>query len=113
MKNEKCRHFCRKQPFLTIRHHFRAYLYTMFKILEELLLFYLLYKLIFDLIIPAAQTTRQVKRQFSDMQSKMQEQAERFNSQHNNRYQDQNTATKSTAYTKPDKDDYIDFEEIK
>lgn len=83
----------------------------MFRIIEELLGVYLLYKLIFDLIIPAAQTTRQVKKQFSDMQSNMHEQAERFNRQQSN-YQNpsQHAAPK---FSKPDKDDYIEFEEIK
>ena len=84
----------------------------MFRILEELIGFYLLYKLIFDLIIPAAQTTKHVKKQFSDMQSKMQEQAERFNRQQNNNYQNPSQHT-SPKFSKPDNDDYIDFEEIK
>jgi hypothetical protein len=81
----------------------------MFKILEELILFYLLYKLIFDLIIPAAQTTKQVKKQFADMQSKMHEQTEKFNQQQAKQY----AAPVNPTYSKPDKDDYIEFEEIK
>jgi hypothetical protein len=81
----------------------------MFKILEELFLFYLVYKLIFDLIIPAAHTTKQVKKQFADMQSKMQEQADRFNKQQTSQYASSN----NTSHSKPDNDDYIEFEEVK
>ena len=81
----------------------------MFKIIEELLLFYFLYKLIFDLIIPAAQTTKQVKKQFTDMQSKMQEQAEKFNQQQPRQY----SSTTDHSAPKPDNEDYIEFEEIK
>src|SRR5260221_1032220 len=94
--------------FLTARHYFRIYLCAMVKILEELVLFYLVYKIIFDLIVPAAQTSKQVKKQFTDMQNKIQEQAEKFNSQQNTQY---NSSNNSTAYSKPDKDDYIEFEE--
>ena len=81
----------------------------MFKILEELVLFYLVYKIIFDLIVPAAQTTKQVKKQFTDMQNKMQEPSDKFNKQQSNQYNSSNTS----SYSKPDNDDYIEFEEIK
>jgi hypothetical protein len=81
----------------------------MFKMLEELFLFYLLYKLIFDLIIPAAQTARQVKKQFTDMQSNMHEHAERNNQRPASNY----TTPTDTASKKTGSEDYIEFEEIK
>ncbi len=83
----------------------------MFRVIEDLLLLYFLYKLIFDLIIPAVSTTKQVKKQFSDMQTKMQQQAEQYNQQQSNYTQPTNT---QQQYSKPvDKDDYIEFEEVK
>jgi len=84
----------------------------MFRVIEDLLLLYFLYKLIFDFIIPAATTTKQVKKQFSEMQSKMQEQAEQYNQQQSNYSQPANN--NQQQFSKPaDKDDYIEFEEIK
>ncbi|UAY52034.1 hypothetical protein [Ferruginibacter albus] len=81
----------------------------MFKVIEDIILLYLAYKVIFDFIIPAATTTKQVKKQFSEMQTKMQEQADKFNQQ-----QQQQQRHTSTTYSAPtDKDDYIEFEEVK
>ena len=84
----------------------------MFRVIEDLLLLYFLYKLIFDLIIPAVSTTRQVKKQFADMQTKMQQQAEQYNQQQQSSYSQ--TTTNQQQFSKPvDKDDYIEFEEVK
>jgi hypothetical protein len=80
----------------------------MFKVIEDLLLFYFLYKLVFDLILPAAQTSKEVKKQFADMQNKMQEQAEKFNQQQNKQY----STSVTPSHSKPDSDDYIEFEEV-
>jgi Sec-independent protein translocase protein TatA len=75
----------------------------------ELLALYLIYKFIFDFIIPVAKTSKQVKKQFGDMNAQMQE----------NLRQQQQAQANSTTQKEPvkaagvNKDDYIDFEEIK
>ncbi len=81
----------------------------MFKIVEELFLFYLVYKIIFGLIIPAVQTTKAVKKQFADLQNKMKEQTDKFNNQQNRQY----NSERNTAHSKTDNIDYIEFEEVK
>ena len=74
-----------------------------FRVIIELFALYLLYKLIFDFIIPVANTTKQVKKQFGDMYQKM--------NQFNEEQKTQNSATAAKA--KPNKEDYIDYEEVK
>ena len=78
----------------------------MIKAIIEILALYLLYKLIFDFIIPITQTTKQVKRQFNDMQQKMNEFKQNANYQ-------QNTTSSNKPNTKPNQEEYIDFEEVK
>ena len=76
------------------------------RIIFELLVLYLLYKLIFDFIIPVYKTTKQVSRKMGEMQSKM-----------NDNIKNQQTNTQTTASnekaTKPIREDYIEFEEVK
>lgn len=76
------------------------------RIIFELLVLYLLYKLIFDFIIPVYKTTRQVSRKMGEMQSKM-----------NEHVKNQQTNTHAEAAnqknTKPAREDYIEFEEVK
>ena len=77
----------------------------MFRVLIELFLFYLLYRFIFELVIPIFRTTREVKKKMNEFQQNMHKTAE------NNRTSNE-SASKPTA-SKPPKEDYIDFEEIK
>ena len=77
----------------------------MFKLLVELFLFYLLYRFIFELVIPIFRTTREVKKKMNEFQQNLNRTAE------NNRTSNE-SAAKPTA-SKPPKEDYIDFEEIK
>lgn len=74
------------------------------RVIFELLLFYLVYKLIFDFIIPVYKTTKQVNKKMGEMQNRM------------NDHFDQ-TQAKATApdekTNKPNKEDYIEFEEVK
>jgi len=74
--------------------------------LFELLLLYLLYKLIFDFIIPVYRTTKQVKQKVGEMQSKMNEHVQQ---QQNSQFQ----GTEKEKESKPAKEDYIEFEEVK
>jgi hypothetical protein len=64
------------------------------------------YKLVFDLIIPVYQTSKQVKQKMGEMQQKMNEQARQ-------QQQQQAQTTERASATKPPKEDYIEFEEIK
>ncbi len=77
----------------------------MLKVLFELFMLYLLYKLVFDFIIPIYQTTKQVKQKVGEMQRNMNEQMQKQNNQF--------TDTPKTTSPKVDKDDYIDYEEVK
>ena len=77
----------------------------MFRVLIELFLFYLLYRFIFELVIPIFRTTREVKKKMNEFHQNMNRTAE------NNRASNE-SAAKPTA-SKPPKEDYIDFEEIK
>jgi hypothetical protein len=77
----------------------------MLKVLFELFMLYLLYKLVFDFIIPIYQTTKQVKQKVGEMQRNMNEQMQK----QNNQFAD----TPKTNAPKVDKDDYIDYEEVK
>ncbi len=73
----------------------------MIKVLLQIFVLYLLYKLIFDFIIPVYKTTRAVKQKMGDMQSKMDMQEE------------QRPQAAKNTYQKPNRADYIDFEEVK
>lgn len=69
------------------------------------LVFYLLYKLVFDFIIPVSRASVQVRNRVNEMNRQQQQQ---FNSGTNY------TSTNQTKpASKPSKDEYIDFEEIK
>ena len=76
------------------------------RVIFELFVLYLLYKLIFDFIIPVYQTTKQVKQKVGEMQSKMNEQMKQ---QQNNAF----TTEPEEKVAKPDREDYIEFEEVK
>ena len=80
------------------------------RFLGEILLIYILYKLVFDFIIPIYQTTRRVKRQFGEMNAKMQEQmnADRYRDN-----QQQNSPSSKSKQEPVNKEEYIDYEEIK
>ncbi|RBL93399.1 hypothetical protein [Chitinophaga flava] len=72
---------------------------------------WLLYKLVFDFIIPAYKVTRSVRKQMSDIQQHMREQYEEQQSAQGQG--SQQAPPVSRPASKPSKDDYIDFEEIK
>jgi hypothetical protein len=64
---------------------------------------YFLFKFVVDFIIPVVRTTRQVKRQFDAVREQQQ-----------HYYQEKTTPTPSAKKsTSADKDDYLDFEEVK
>ncbi len=69
----------------------------MLKFLVELFVLYLIYKLVFDLIIPVYRATRHIRQ---NVQRNVDE------------YQANNHETARTP-PKPERTDYIDFEEIK
>ncbi len=77
---------------------------------------YLVYKLIFDFIIPVYQTTKQVNKKMGEMQTKMNEQ---FNQPAGSRGQSagsggqSNTSNSGEKATRPAREDYIEFEEVK
>jgi len=77
----------------------------MIRIIVELLALYLLYKLIFDFIIPVYRTTKQVNRKMSEMQTKMNEQMQQ-------QAKNQAEPPKDNS-SKPAREDYIEFEEVK
>lgn len=81
---------------------------------------YILYKLIFDFIIPVARTTQTVRKQFRTMQEQMNSQGGGFNDYYNQASstqtdQNQSGFSVNERHSKPvgDKEDYIDFEEVK
>ena len=76
------------------------------RLLGEILLIYILYKLVFDFIIPLYQTTKRVKKQFGEMQNKMQEQMNAYNQQ-------QNAQSAKPKQEAVNKEEYIDYDEIK
>lgn len=86
----------------------KQYFYSMniLKLLGELLLIYILYKLIFNFIIPIYQTTKQVKKQFGEMNAKMQEKMNAYNQQ-------QSAQSPQPKQETVNKEEYIDYEEIK
>ncbi len=63
---------------------------------------YFMFRFLFDFIIPVVKTTKQVKKQFDAVREQQQE----FNQQ-----QQSQPSTKFTSTV--DKDDYIEFEEVK
>ncbi|MEY2595530.1 MAG: hypothetical protein RL634_684 [Bacteroidota bacterium] len=63
---------------------------------------YFMFRFLFDFIIPVVKTTKQVKKQFDAVR----EQQQQFNQQ-----QQSQPSTKFTSTV--DKDDYIEFEEVK
>ncbi len=82
---------------------------SIIRVIFELLLLYGLYKLIFDFIIPVYRTTKQVNKKMGEMQSKMKD---HFNQSAGSGGQSTtNNATEKT--TRPAKEDYIEFEEVK
>lgn len=81
---------------------------------------YILYKLVFDFIIPVARTTQTVRKQFRTMQEQMNSQGGGFNEYYNQTNSDQGAQNNSgfsvnERHSKPNgnKEDYIDFEEVK
>jgi hypothetical protein len=83
----------------------------MLKYLLYALGLYLLYKLIFGFIIPVYRTTKQVKKQFRDMRSRME--AHLHGEQHEEGGVRYDPPPASKPEPKPNKKDYIDFEEVK
>ena len=79
---------------------------SIFRVLFELFVLYLLYKLVFDFIIPVYQTTKTVKQKMGEMQQKMNEQAKQQQASQFN-------STAKEPAPKADKQDYIEFEEVK
>jgi hypothetical protein len=69
------------------------------------LLFYLAFRLVFNFIIPLFKTTRHIRQQFKDVNSRMQDQM-------NNPF-NQQAPQDMPRQQKVDKEDYIEFEEIK
>ena len=69
------------------------------------LLFYLAFRLVFNFIIPLFKTTRHVRQQFKDVNSRMQDQM--------NNPLNQQAPRDTPRPQKVDKEDYIEFEEIK
>lgn len=83
---------------------------NIFRLAFELFALYLLYKLIFDFIIPVAKSAKQVKKQFNQMNAQMQDQMKR---QETEGQQASASSNSNPSFSKPPKDDYIDFEEVK
>jgi len=79
---------------------------SLIRVLFELFILYLVYKLVFDFIIPVYRTTKQVKQKVGEMQSRMNEHMEQ---QRSNARADASTNSAS----KPAREDYIEFEEVK
>ena len=68
------------------------------------LVLYLLYKLIFDFIVPVSKASAQMRNKINEMNNRQQQ------NNNNNSYQQTDAQAKTT---RPPKEDYIDFEEIK
>lgn len=76
------------------------------RLLGQILLIYILYKLVFDFIIPIYRTSKRVKRQMREMNARMQEQM--------NSHNQQQSSQPSRPKPEPvNKEEYIDYEEIK
>lgn len=77
---------------------------SIIRVIVELLVLYFFYKLIFDFVIPVYKTSKQVKQKVDEMQSQMKEHIK----------QQQNKFTPSQEpITKPRKEDYIEYEDVK
>ena len=81
---------------------------------------YILYKLVFGFIVPVARTTNNVRKQFRTMQEQMNSQGGGFNEYYNSSSSTSSSDNQSgfsvnERHSKPvgDKEDYIDFEEVK
>ena len=81
----------------------------MIKFLLYLFIFWLLYKFVFDFLLPMFQTAKQVRRQMGDIQDAMRQQYEQQRAQQ----QAPDFGSQQKSSPKVDKDDYLDFEEIK
>ena len=77
---------------------------NLIRVLFELLVLYLVYKVIFDFIIPVYKTTKQVSQKMGEMQSKMNDHLDK-------QQQQANASAEKTS--KPAREDYIEFEEVK
>jgi hypothetical protein len=64
---------------------------------------YFMFRFLFDFIIPVVRTTKQVKKQFDAVREQQQQQF----------YQQQQSQPSSKSASSVDKDDYIEFEEVK
>ena len=87
----------RKRPDRYLK---RNYLYNMIEWIFTVLVLYLLYKLIFDFILPVSKASAQMRNKINEMNNRQQQNA---NQQQPDR----------EAKSRPPKEDYIDFEEIK
>lgn len=76
------------------------------RVIFELFVLYLLYKLIFDFIIPVYQTTKQVKQKVGEMQNQMNEHMKQ-------QQPGSSSTTEKPGTSRPGKEDYIEFEEVK
>ena len=64
---------------------------------------YFMFRFLFDFIIPVVKTTKQVKKQFDAVREQQQQQF----------YQQQQPQASTKSASSVDKDDYIEFEEVK
>lgn len=71
------------------------------RVIFELLVLYIFYKLIFDFVIPVYKTSKEVSKKVEKMQKQMKE------------YENQEQPIKKEPVSKVNKEDYIDFEEVK
>ena len=62
-----------------------------------------MFRFLYDFIIPVVRTTKQVKKQFDAVREQQQQQF----------YQQQQPQTSTKSTSSVDKDDYIEFEEVK
>lgn len=83
---------------------------SIIKVIFELLVLYVVYKLIFDFIIPLYNTTKQVSKKMGEMQSKMNDHFDQQSAASRGQAQSTTTAEKTS---KPPREDYIEFEEVK
>lgn len=83
---------------------------NIFKLIGELVVIYILYKIIFDFIVPLYNASKQMKSKMSAMQQQMQQQQRAQAAAQQQAY---NHSTTQKTTVKIDKDDYIDYEEIK
>lgn len=82
----------------------------MFKILFWCLMIYLAYRFIFELVVPVTKTASQLKKKMTEMQ---QQQAFQQKQYAQSNQQQPTQESKSASTSKPKRDDYIEFEEVK